>query len=149
MTVPLMILAERGGRPHQTFIGGIALVAAAIAVLGASTGALLLYAGATAATMRLDQLGLATIGVAFGLAHGIFYPTFNALAVEQSGEHERGKAMALFNGAFNVGYSCGVFGFGIVADRAGYPPVFTLAAAAAGLGFLVLLTRRRSRSPRA
>ncbi len=113
-----------------------------------SLAALALYALTTAAAAQLGHLGLAAVGAAFGLAHGIFYPTFNALAVEQSGEHERGKAMALFNGAFNVGYMCGVFGLGLVAARVGYPPVFGLGAASAGTAFLVLLTRRRRRSPR-
>lgn len=108
--------------------------------------ALVLYAATTAAAAWIGVLGLAAVGAVFGLAHGIFYPTFNALAVQQSGEHERGKAMALFNGAFNVGYACGVFGLGIVADRLGYPPVFWIGAASAGTAFVVLLTRRRRRS---
>jgi MFS family permease len=109
--------------------------------------ALVLYTASTAAASQLGLLGLAAVGAAFGLAHGIFYPTFNALAVQQSGEHERGKAMALFNGAFNVGYSFGVFGLGLAAARLGYPPVFWIGAGSAAGAFLVLLTRRRRRSP--
>lgn len=114
-----------------------------------SLAALVLYSVTTAAAALIGELGLAAVGAAFGLAHGIFYPTFNALAIEQSGEHERGKAMALFNGAFNVGYACGVFGLGLVAARLGYPPVFLLGATSAGAAFLVLLTRRRRRPLRA
>jgi MFS family permease len=108
--------------------------------------ALVVYAATTALASQIGTLGLAAVGGAFGLAHGVFYPTFNALAVERSGEHERGKTMALFNGFFNVGYACGVFGLGLVAARIGYPPVFWLGGGSAACAFGVLLTRRRSRS---
>jgi len=103
-----------------------------------SLGALVLYTGAAAAMAGLDRIGLAPLGAAFGLAHGVFYPTFNALAVEGSGPHERGKVMALFNAAFNVGVAGGTFGMGLLAARAGYPAVF-LAAGLAGLGALAAL----------
>jgi predicted MFS family arabinose efflux permease len=43
--VPLMVLAERGGRLHQMFLLGIALVFAAIAILGFSSSSLLFYGG--------------------------------------------------------------------------------------------------------
>ena len=45
---------------------------------------------------------LSSASVLYGLAHGLFYPAFNALAIEGAGAHERGKVMAIFNGAFNV-----------------------------------------------
>ena len=43
--VPMMMLAERGGRPRQMFLLGIALVFAAIATLGFTTTNLLFYVG--------------------------------------------------------------------------------------------------------
>ncbi|MCB1687124.1 MAG: MFS transporter [Halioglobus sp.] len=43
--VPLMIMAERGGRLQQTFLLGIALVFAAIAMLDFTSSALLFYGG--------------------------------------------------------------------------------------------------------
>lgn len=43
--VPLMILAERGGRLHQMFLLGIALVFAAIATLDFASSSLLFYGG--------------------------------------------------------------------------------------------------------
>jgi len=42
--VPLMIVAERGGRPHQMFLLGIVLLLAAVAMLGFASNALLFYA---------------------------------------------------------------------------------------------------------
>ena len=43
--VPMMILAERGGRLHQVFLFGIALVFAAIAMLGFTSTTAIFYAG--------------------------------------------------------------------------------------------------------
>ena len=60
----------------------------------------------------------------------------------------RGKAMALFNGMFNVGYATGVFGLGLLAKRAGYPPVFAVGAGAAFAALVILATSRpRSQPP--
>ena len=43
--VPLMILAERGGRPHQMFLLGIALVFAAVATMGFTSTSMVFYGG--------------------------------------------------------------------------------------------------------
>ena len=43
--VPLMIVAERGGRPRQAFVAGIGLMLPAVAILGFSAGPLPLYLG--------------------------------------------------------------------------------------------------------
>ena len=42
--VPLMIIAERGGRPHQMFLLGIAILLFAVVVLGFAASAMLFYA---------------------------------------------------------------------------------------------------------
>jgi len=113
--------------------------------------ALVLYFVGAASAAALGQLGLALVGAVFGLAHGLFYPTFNALAVQDIGENERGKAMALFNCTFNVGYAVGVFGLGLLAEVAGYPPVFGVASAIAAVAFVVLASgpeRSGRRSPK-
>jgi MFS family permease len=106
-----------------------------------SVAALALYGAAAFAMAELARTGLAPIGAAFGLAHGIFYPTYNAVALEGSGPHERGKVMALFNAAFNTGVSTGTFALGLLAERAGYPPVFAVAGLCAWLALGVLATR--------
>ncbi len=102
--------------------------------------ALVAYTASVAGLAELGRLGLVPVGAAFGVAHGIFYPTFNALAVTGVGPRERGKVMALFNGAFNVGVAAGQFGLGLLAEARGYPPVFVVAGLCA-LGALLVLAR--------
>ena len=109
-----------------------------------AAAALVLYALAALAMVELRALGLLPIGLAVGLAHGVVYPTLNAIAVEGVGEDARGKVMALYNAAFNAGFSGGSLALGVVAERAGYPLVFGLGAAAC----LLALPLLRSTAPR-
>jgi len=41
----------------------------------------------------------------FGAAHGVLYPTLNALMLELLPVSRRGLGMVLYNGAFNLGAS--------------------------------------------
>jgi predicted MFS family arabinose efflux permease len=82
---------------------------------------------------------LGWIGAAFGLAHGLFYPAFNAMALEGAAPHERGKFMALFNSAFNAGWAGGGLGLGVLAEAAGYPPVFIVSAAIVFAGLALFI----------
>jgi MFS family permease len=96
------------------------------------------YASAVTLMIWLRPGRLAPLGALFGLAHGLFYPAFNALAVEDADTRERSKVMALFQGWFNVGLAGGAFALGFLADAAGYPTVFA-ATGLAGFGALALL----------
>jgi MFS family permease len=90
---------------------------------------------------KLDGVtGLALLGMGLGVAHGFFYPALNSLAIGGTPSEERGKVMALFQGAFNVGFSGAALGFGWLADAIGYPPVFVVGSLCAlvALGLLVL-----------
>jgi predicted MFS family arabinose efflux permease len=109
-----------------------------------AAGSTVLYALACFATIELGAIGLWPLGVALGLAHGLLYPTLNAIAVEGVGDDARGKVMALYNAAFNVGFSCGSLALGLVAEAAGYPVAF----AAGGLVCLLALPLLRSTPPR-
>ncbi|MDJ0849118.1 MAG: MFS transporter, partial [Myxococcota bacterium] len=97
----------------------------------AALAALLLYVAVVLAVVQLDMLGLVVLGAGLGIAHGVFYPAFNASVVAEAGAGERGRLMALFQAAFQVGMAGGGLGYGLLAEVAGYPAVF--AAAAAGL----------------
>jgi predicted MFS family arabinose efflux permease len=108
--------------------------------------ALVLYVGVVLSVVDLERFGLVAIGMGLGLAHGVFYPAFNAVAVERVGPHERGKAMALFQAAFNVGFSGGAFALGLLAARAGYPAVFETAAACVLAALLLLIASPEGRA---
>ncbi len=109
-----------------------------------STGVLVVYIAAVLGVARLDLFGLPLLGACLGVAHGVFYPSFNAVVVAGVGAGERGKVMSLFQAAFQVGMAGGGLGFGLLADSAGYPIVFETAAVglAVALGVLVASGRR-------
>jgi MFS family permease len=105
----------------------------------ACVAALVLY-GIVVFSMRfLGTIGLATLGGAFGVAHGVLFPAGMALSVAGLPMEERGRMLTLTNGAF-IGGTALVMPLGVVAARAGYPAVFALGSACA-LGAAVLLAR--------
>jgi MFS family permease len=114
----------------------------------ASLVSLAFYALVVLAAARLDLLGLVPLGVGMGLAHGVFYPSFNAVAVGGAGPGESGKVMALYQAAFQSGMAGGGLGFGLLAARAGYPPVFVVAAGGLALALFVLLASPEGRAVR-
>jgi MFS family permease len=93
----------------------------------AALAALACYGPAVLAASWLDTLGPTLVGVGLGLAHSVFYPSFNAVAVATVRPAERGKLMALFQAAFQLGTSAGGL-WGLLAAQEGYPAVFQAAA---------------------
>ena len=111
----------------------------------AALAALACYGPAVLATSWLDVLGLTQVGVGLGLAHSVFYPSFNAVAVATVRPAERGKLMALLQAAFQLGTSAGGL-WGLLAARAGYPAVFRASALAVALAFLLFAASPESRA---
>ncbi len=107
--------------------------------------ALAIYGTAPIAMFALGAMAYSWIGALLGLAHGLFYPALNALVVEGAEDDVRGKVMAVYNGAFNVGFSIGSLALGYVAEAAGYGAVFTLGGICS-FAALALLARRATRS---
>ena len=107
---------------------------------------LFLYAVAVALTADLANLGLIVLGGLLGLAHGFFYPSFNALAVEGASPHDRGKIMAVFQAWFTAGGAFGTFFLGALAYVEGYPMVFEVVGLATfiALGILVVSPEGRA-----
>ncbi|HEY6077897.1 MAG TPA: MFS transporter [Polyangiaceae bacterium] len=103
-------LADRAGRAR---VGGWALA---------------FYALVVACAAGLERGWLAPLGLAFGLAHGVFYPALNALALEGAERGQRGSISAYFNAAFNLGILLVTAGLGHVAEQYGYRVVFLLVA---------------------
>jgi MFS family permease len=90
---------------------------------------------------------LAWFGATMGATHGLFYPSFNAVAAEGAGAGERGKVMAVFQAAWQVGFAITQGAFGVLALHAGYPPVFVAGAVCAALAFGVLAFSPEGRGP--
>lgn len=99
----------------------------------------LLYAIAPLALIWLDFFGLLVAGAMLGLAQGIYYPAFNAVAIDCAAATERGKVMAAYNGAFNLGLSAGSIALGYVLAATNYQTIFAIAAtiSVAAFGLLV------------
>lgn len=111
-----------------------------------SQATLLLYILTPVSLIWLPNLGLLATGGLLGIAHGIFFPAFNAVAVELAHDHERGKAMAAYNGAFNLGFAGGSLLLGYVALATSFPTIFALSAVICAVAFLLLVApgiRRR------
>jgi MFS family permease len=102
--------------------------------------AVLLYAVAALMCAWLDPSLLWMYGLVFGLGHGVLYPTLNVLLLARLPASRRGMGMALYNGAFNLGMTCGGFGWGLLAARFGYAALFMTASVVALLGTIPLLS---------
>jgi MFS family permease len=110
---------------------------------------LVLYCAAPLALVWLSTFGLALTGAMLGIAHGIFFPALNAVAVEFSAEHERGKAMGAYNTAFNLGFAAGSYLLGVIAIGTGYPTIFVIAAATCATACVILAATSGPGSKRA
>lgn len=106
---------------------------------------LLLYVAAPLSLIWLPTLGLLLTGGLLGIAHGMFFPAFNAVAVDYASESERGKAMAAYNGAFNVGFAAGSYLLGYIAIATSYPTIFLISTVTCAAAF-VLLVRAEKRA---
>jgi MFS family permease len=89
-----------------------------------SVAALLAYGLVTISGAALRPGWLVPLGLAFGVAHGLFYPAICALAAEGVSSRRRGSALTFLNGAFNAGLTVSVAGLGGVAEEHGYEVVF-------------------------
>jgi len=93
-----------------------------------AVAAVLVYAAVVLAMADLRPNALEVYGAIFGLAHGVFYPAINALAIGAARPSERARITAIFTGSFSLGLWLGPTVLGNIAERDGYPIVFVLAA---------------------
>jgi MFS family permease len=108
-----------------------------------SGAALALYSLVVATTAGLSQGWLGVVGLGFGVAHGVFYPALNALALEGVARGARGTVGAHFNAAFNGGVFIVTFCFGQIAQAHGYRIVFLLVAGLTVTGSFALWSQAR------
>jgi predicted MFS family arabinose efflux permease len=93
-----------------------------------SAYAMLCYALGVVCTVWLRPGVLESVGAVMGLAQGVFYPVFNALAVEGVEPEKRGSMMALYHGGFNGGIAAALLLGGTVTTHFGYPVLFVVSA---------------------
>ncbi len=108
--------------------------------------ALVLYAAVVLAMAAMRPGLLEVFGAIFGLAHGVFYPAINALALIATPPHERGRIVAIFTGSFSLGLWAGPTGLGVVAARFGYPAAFVVASAGTVAAAIILYRSRELRA---
>jgi MFS family permease len=108
---------------------------------------LCVYAAVPLAIARMRVGLLWAYGAGLGTAHGVLYPTLNAVAAERSAPRARGRILAVLNGSFNAGGALGATAWGLIAERVGYSAVFLFASAVSALSFGVLLRDSPARSP--
>jgi MFS family permease len=124
----LASFAERFGRRRSAVI---ALTAYALAALSAS---------------NLRPAWLFELGLLFGFAHGLAWPTLNALAVEHAPPGRTGSTLTRVQALFGVGGLCAVWGGGLLVERLGYPLAFRIGSGVVLTGALVLARAGRHAS---
>jgi MFS family permease len=100
---------------------------------------LMLYGLAIAATAFIRPGVLELVGGIMGLAQGVFYPVFNALAIDSVPTKQRGSMMALYHGGFNAGIALASFLGGNVAEYLGYKGLFFASGAVTGVAAVAIL----------
>jgi MFS family permease len=129
-TVAVRIL----GRRTLDRLGPRRVAVPAFALLGLGLG-LLCYVPAPGT--------LVVAGLACGLGHGSLFPVLNALAVGRTPPRLHGMGVSLQTGALDLGATLGTPVCGAVAYLAGYAAMFTLVAAATGVGLVLMATDRQ------
>ena len=115
-----------------------------------AVAALNLYTLVVLATAGLRPGMLEPLGALMGLAHGLFFPAFNAIVIEATRPDARGRMVTIFTAAFYGGSALGTLPLGLLAQAVGYAWVFVVGAALTFVAGGVLLFSRElgARSPR-
>ncbi len=107
--------------------------------------------------LLLAALGLSLLSVAgslglfllaallYGLSFALVQPSLMALTIDRAEPSRRGAAMGTFSMAMDLGIGGGAFLWGFVAQGAGFPAIYQLAAITTLVALVVFLLGRRSR----
>ncbi len=82
------------------------------------------YAVVVASVAVLEPNALFAFGFAFGIAHGLLFPSLAALVAETSDPARRGSSLSFYNGSFNLGAGLTLTLGGLVARATSYPVLF-------------------------
>ncbi|HLB12731.1 MAG TPA: MFS transporter, partial [Dehalococcoidia bacterium] len=120
-------VSDRVGRA-PVILPALFLVAAAMVLLGQSTGPAMILA----------------VGFMYGLGYGSAHPTVMALAVDRGGPDARASAVATFNVSYNLGLAAGSLAMGFLLAATSFA---LMAAVAGAIPFLALATLYVRRGP--
>ena len=109
--------------------------------------ALSLYAVAVLAAALVRPSLLFPLGLVFGAAHGVLWPSINALAVERAEAGRSGSALTRLHAMFGVGAMGAVWGIGWLVGAIGYSLSFVIAAALVACGATTLRKRATAVTP--
>jgi len=105
---------------------------------GMIAGATVVMAATTFAIPFISNLGLlAASRVAYGMGHGLIYPTLMGLSIKAVAQSERASAMGIFQAVYSLGMFGGPAISGLIADSLGLGAMF-LVTGAVSLGTAVL-----------
>ena len=108
-------------------VGAVRVLVPALAILAA--GFFMLAWATTSAEVM-------AAGMLCGIGHGYTFPILFGLVVTRSREAERGSAMALYTGLFDLGVLLGGPSLGFIIDHAGYSAMFATAGGLLVMGTL-------------
>jgi len=120
-------LSDTFGRAPMAALG-LALAAAALVALAFSESA----------------LGLSVAGGIYGVAYGASQPALMAWCVDDVPDHDRGRAMATFYSALEIGIAVGAIVSGLAVARWGFRTTFVATAGVAAAGAVYALARGSS-----
>lgn len=90
--------------------------------------------------------GILLAGALCGMGHGFIFPILYAMTIDRAKPENRGSAMALYTGLFDVAAFVGAPALGFVIQQAGYPSMWITSAAVVAVGAAIFagLDRRPS-----
>ena len=109
------------------------------AVMRVATAMLVLYSFTVTSLAFVPGYLLEVVGLTFGIAHGLFYPSLNGLVLATVEPERRGRLFGLFTAAFYLGFA-GPSLLGVVADAWGFEVVFIAIGGTTAIGALILAT---------
>ena len=107
----------------------------------AAAGLLLAAAALVALAFSDSASALMLAGAIYGVAYGTTQPALIAWCVDDVGEHDRGRAMATFYSALEIGIAIGAMASGLAVARWGFTTTFLAIAGVAAGGAGLALTR--------
>ncbi|MSQ10294.1 MAG: MFS transporter [Dehalococcoidia bacterium] len=103
------------------------------------SGFLIQFIGLSAFTLTQDPLLLMLGGAVWIFGSGLSQPSLYALAIDRAPPNRRGKAMATYTMAFQVGGGIGAITGGVILEQLGFPALHLAMAGTALAGVLIVV----------